>query len=187
MCRPSCKWRWLASITSSGLRSELGLAQQKLAERKFVERAKGLLMKALQLERRRGVSHAPAHGDGAQPTHGRCGQVGDRDGRAAELIWCRPCRRLHQQRRVRLITSFTRLLTSSRRWLGTPKWMAASWLLRPMKANSRLRHSGMPEPVLKYRVLAAHYVHGRIGLVQPRLFLRAPRSAETTFGVSMKP
>jgi response regulator NasT len=30
----------------SGLRSELGVAQQKLAERKFVERAKGLLMKA---------------------------------------------------------------------------------------------------------------------------------------------
>lgn len=33
----------------SGLRSELGLAQQKLAERKFVERAKGLLMKARNL------------------------------------------------------------------------------------------------------------------------------------------
>lgn len=33
----------------SGLRTELGLAQQKLAERKFVERAKGLLMKARNL------------------------------------------------------------------------------------------------------------------------------------------
>jgi response regulator NasT len=33
----------------SGLRSELGVAQQKLAERKFVERAKGLLMKARNL------------------------------------------------------------------------------------------------------------------------------------------
>jgi response regulator NasT len=33
----------------SALRSELGLAQQKLAERKFVERAKGLLMKARNL------------------------------------------------------------------------------------------------------------------------------------------
>lgn len=33
----------------TGLRSELGLAQQKLAERKFVERAKGLLMKARNL------------------------------------------------------------------------------------------------------------------------------------------
>ena len=33
----------------SGLRTELGQAQQKLAERKFVERAKGLLMKARNL------------------------------------------------------------------------------------------------------------------------------------------
>lgn len=33
----------------SGLRSELNVAQQKLAERKFVERAKGLLMKARNL------------------------------------------------------------------------------------------------------------------------------------------
>jgi response regulator NasT len=33
----------------AGLRNELGAAQQKLAERKFVERAKGLLMKARNL------------------------------------------------------------------------------------------------------------------------------------------
>jgi response regulator NasT len=33
----------------SGLRNELGMAQQKLAERKVVERAKGLLMKARNL------------------------------------------------------------------------------------------------------------------------------------------
>jgi two-component system, response regulator / RNA-binding antiterminator len=33
----------------AALRSELGVAQQKLAERKFVERAKGLLMKARNL------------------------------------------------------------------------------------------------------------------------------------------
>lgn len=39
----------------AGLRSELGVANQKLAERKFVERAKGLLMKA------RGLSEDEAY------------------------------------------------------------------------------------------------------------------------------
>lgn len=39
----------------TGLRSELGVANQKLAERKFVERAKGLLMKA------RGLSEDEAY------------------------------------------------------------------------------------------------------------------------------
>jgi two-component system, response regulator / RNA-binding antiterminator len=39
----------------TGLRSELSIAQQKLAERKFVERAKGLLMKA------RGLSEDEAY------------------------------------------------------------------------------------------------------------------------------
>ena len=39
----------------AGLRSELGIANQKLAERKFVERAKGLLMKA------RGLSEDEAY------------------------------------------------------------------------------------------------------------------------------
>jgi response regulator NasT len=39
----------------AGLRSELGIAQQRLAERKFVERAKGLLMKA------RGLSEDEAY------------------------------------------------------------------------------------------------------------------------------
>jgi response regulator NasT len=39
----------------AGLRSELGQAQQKLAERKFVERAKGLLMKS------RGLSEDEAY------------------------------------------------------------------------------------------------------------------------------
>lgn len=39
----------------SGLRSELNIAQQRLAERKFVERAKGLLMKA------RGLSEDEAY------------------------------------------------------------------------------------------------------------------------------
>jgi response regulator NasT len=39
----------------AGLRNELGAANQKLAERKFVERAKGLLMKA------RGLSEDEAY------------------------------------------------------------------------------------------------------------------------------
>jgi two-component system, response regulator / RNA-binding antiterminator len=39
----------------AGLRSELGVAQQKLAERKYVERAKGLLMKS------RGLSEDEAY------------------------------------------------------------------------------------------------------------------------------
>ncbi len=105
------------------------------------------------------------------------------DARLDVLLQKQSEERSRMERELDRVRSYSRtwLLTSSSLWLGTPKWIAASWLLRPMNANSRLRHSGMPEPTANTgfsRPTTYTVCSGSYGTPASS----AARSAATTFG-----